>query len=95
MTTTETMAEVTRRSQEAFVGAVQIWADSIQGFVDLLPAPDAEMPSADDVVDKAFDFFAQALATQREATKSLLAAGKSVVSGAAWVARGATENATS
>jgi hypothetical protein len=93
MTTSETMAEVTRRSQEAFASAVQIWADSLQRFVGLLPAPDATVPSADEVVDRAYDFAAQALATQREFTKSILAASRSAASSAAWVAQDATTRA--
>jgi hypothetical protein len=94
MTTSETMTEVTRRSQEAFSSAVQIWAESLQRFVGLLPAPEAKVPSAEEVVDKAFDFAAQALITQREFTKSMLAASRSAASSAAWVAQGATKAAS-
>jgi hypothetical protein len=95
MTTSETMTEVTRRSQEAFSSAVQIWAESLQRFVGLLPAPEAKVPSAEEVVDRAFDFAAQALITQREFTKSMLAASRSAASSAAWVAQGATKGAAS
>ncbi|HEX8934308.1 MAG TPA: hypothetical protein VF788_08975 [Pseudonocardiaceae bacterium] len=95
MTTSETMTEVTRRSQEAFSSAVQIWAESLQRFVGLLPTPEAKVPSADEVVDKAFDFAAQALTTQREFTKSMLAATRSAASSAAWIAQGATKNTAS
>lgn len=91
MTTSETMTEVTRRSQEAFASAVQIWADSIQRFVGLMPTPEPKVPSADEVVDKAYDFAAQALITQREFTKSMLAATRSAASSAAWVAQSATK----
>jgi hypothetical protein len=94
MTTSETMTEVTRRSQEAFASAVQIWADSLQRFVGLLPAPEAKVPSADEVVDKAYDFAAQALITQREFTKSMLAATRSAASSAASIAQGATKSAS-
>ena len=87
MTTAETMAEVTRRSQEAFASAMQIWADSVQRFAGLMPAPDSKMFSADEVVDRAYDWAAQALVTQREFTKSMLAATKSAASTAVWVAQ--------
>ena len=87
MTTAETMAEVTRRSQEAFASAVQIWADSMQRFAGMLPAPDGKVFTADEVVDRAYDWAAQALVTQREFTKSVLAAGRSAASSAAWVAQ--------
>ena len=95
MTTSETMTEVTRRSQEAFSSAVQIWAESVQRVVGLLPTPDAKVPSAEEVVDKAFDFYAQALTTQREITKSMLAATRSAASSAAWIAQSAAKSANS
>ena len=91
MTTSETMTEVTRRSQEAFATAVQIWADSLQRFVGLMPAPEAKVPSAEEVVDKAFDFMGQMLITQKEIVKSAMAAGRSAASSAAWVAQSATK----
>jgi hypothetical protein len=94
MTTSETMAEVTRRSQEAFASAVQIWADSLQRFVGLLPAPDAKVFGADEIVDRAYDWAAQALVTQREFTKSMLAASRSAATSAAWVAPDATKAAS-
>ena len=74
MTTSETMTEVTRRSQEAFASAVQIWADSLQRFVGLLPASDATVPSADEVVDRAYDFAAQALATAAQRSEPVVKA---------------------
>ncbi|MGH3843905.1 MAG: hypothetical protein ACRDS0_21025 [Pseudonocardiaceae bacterium] len=95
MTTSETMTEVTRRSQEAFSSAVQIWAESLQRFVGLLPAPEAKVPSPEEVVDKAFDFAAQALITQREFTKSMLAATRSAASSTAWVTQAMTKNTNS
>jgi hypothetical protein len=87
-TTQETITEVTRRSQDAITSAVQIWADSVQRFVGLVPTPEAKVPSTDEVVDHAFNFAAQALATQREFTKSLLAATRSVTTNAAWATQG-------
>lgn len=94
MTISETMAEVTRRSQEAFASAVQIWADSLQRFVGLLPAPDVKMFTADEVVDRAYDWAAQALVTQREFTKSMLAATRSAANSAAWVAQDVSKAAS-
>jgi hypothetical protein len=96
-TSQETITEATRRSQEAIASAAQIWAEGVHKFVGLMPTPDAKVPSVDfrlieEVVDNAFDFAEQALATQREFTKSLLAATKSVASNAAWVAQSAVKN---
>lgn len=94
MTTTETFVDVTRRSQEAFM---QIWTDGVQRYFGLLPAPDAKapgVPSPEEVVDNAFNFAETVLATQREYTKSWLAATKAVASSTAWVAQNATKAAT-
>ncbi|MGH3695909.1 MAG: hypothetical protein ACRDRX_18280 [Pseudonocardiaceae bacterium] len=96
MTTTETFIDVTRRSQEAFM---QIWTDGVQRYFELLPAPDAKtppgVPTPEEVVDHVFDFAATVLATQREYTKSWLAATKAVASSTAWVAQNTTKGATS
>lgn len=89
MTTTETMDELTRRGQDAFVSAIQIWADALRPYVGLLPAPDSKVPTAEEVVDKAYDFAAQALVTQREFTKKMLAAASSVP----WAPHNATKDA--
>jgi hypothetical protein len=83
-TSQETITEVTRRSQEAITSAVQIWAESVQRFMGLVPTPDAKVPTAEEVVDHAYNFAVQALATQREFTKSMLAATKSVATSATW-----------
>jgi hypothetical protein len=83
-TSQETITEVTRRSQEAITSAVQIWAESVQRFMGLVPTPDAKLPTAEEVADHAFNFAAQVLATQREFTMSMLAATKSVATSATW-----------
>lgn len=92
MTTTETMDELTRRGQEAFNSVIQIWADSWRPFIGL-PASDAKVPSAEEVVDKVYDFFAQTLATQREFTKRTLAVTRSATSNAAWATQDASKTA--
>jgi hypothetical protein len=95
-TSQETITETTSRSQEAIASAVQIWADGVHKFLDLMPTLEPKVPSAglrllEEVVDNAFDFAGQALVTQREFVKSLLAATKSVASNAAWAAQGAVK----
>jgi hypothetical protein len=94
MTTSETMTEVTRRSQEAFAHAMRIWADTMRPFVGLWPVADAKMPSADEVVDRAYDCAEQALVAQREFTKSMLAATRSAATSAARVAQDAPKAAS-
>jgi pyoverdine/dityrosine biosynthesis protein Dit1 len=93
MTTAETMAEMTRRGQEAFARTMRIYADAWKPVLSMWPALDAKAPSAEEVVDKAYDFAAQALATQREFTKSMLAATRSAASSAAWMAKETTNAA--
>jgi hypothetical protein len=70
-TSQETMAEAARRGQEAITSAMQIWTDSVQRF---LPVSDTRLRGAVEAVDTIFDFAEQMLVTQREFTKSLLAA---------------------
>ena len=92
MTTSETMEELTRRGQEAFTSAWKIWADTWRPFSGLWPAPDVKRPSAEEVVDKAYDFAAQALATQRQFTKTMLAVTWSAASRTAGAAQDATKS---
>lgn len=92
MTTTETsFIEATRRSQKAFQ---QIWTDTMYRFFGLLPVPDgkapaaadAKVPSAEEVVDHAFDYAEAVLDVQRAYAKSLLAVSKSMASDTASMA---------
>lgn len=70
-TSQETMTEAARRGHEAITSAMQIWTDSVQRF---LPVSDTRLRGAVEAVDTMFDFAEQMLVTQREFTKSLLAA---------------------
>jgi hypothetical protein len=93
----DTIADTARRGQEAVTSALQIWADSVQKLVGSLPTPDARVPRADEVVDQVFGFAEQMLVTQREFTKSVLAATTSaatnVASAATNTANAAASNA--
>jgi pyoverdine/dityrosine biosynthesis protein Dit1 len=93
MTTAETMVEMTRRGQEAFASAMRIYTEAWKPILGMWPALDAKSPSAEEVVDKAYDCAVQALATQRELAKSFLAATRSVAGNAAWMAQEATKTA--
>ncbi|HYZ35768.1 MAG TPA: hypothetical protein VE673_03455 [Pseudonocardiaceae bacterium] len=96
MTTSETMEELTRRGQQAFANAWKIWADAAEAwrpFTALWPVPDAKLPSAEEFVDNAYDFAEQALATQRDFTKKMLAAARSAANNTARVAQDATKAA--
>jgi hypothetical protein len=79
-TSQETMTEAARRGQAAIASALQIWTDSVQRFV---PVSDTRLSGAVEAVDTMFDFAEQMLVTQREFTKSLLAATTSAATRAA------------
>src|SRR5436305_15025214 len=79
-TSQETITEAARRGQEAIASALQIWTDSVQRFV---PVSDTRFSGAVDAVDTMLDFAEQMLVTQREFTKSLLAATTSAATRAA------------
>ncbi len=89
MTTShETVTDAARRGQEAFTGALQIWADSMQRFV---PTAD-KVRGAVEVVDRMYDFADHMLASQREFTKSLLAVSSSAATKATSVAHDAAKD---
>jgi hypothetical protein len=94
MTTTGTFVEVTRRNQEAFM---HLWTEGMKRWLGFLPVTDGKapgMPSADEVVDNAFDFAEKVLASQREFTKRMLAVSRSVVSNTEWLAQDVSKDAT-
>ncbi|MQA14382.1 MAG: hypothetical protein GEV09_09460 [Pseudonocardiaceae bacterium] len=70
----EQFTDAARRGQDAMTTALQGWADNMQKLAGTVPVGQAKLPRTDEVVDNMFDFAEQMLATQREFTKSLLAA---------------------
>lgn len=73
----EQFTDLTRRGQEAVTVAMQTWAENMQRLAGTVPIDTATVPSAEEVVDNVFNFAEQMLSTQREFTKSLLAATNS------------------
>ncbi|MDQ3761262.1 MAG: hypothetical protein M3460_06040 [Actinomycetota bacterium] len=90
-TSQETFSDTTRRGQETFASALQVWADSIQKFYSSLPTMDARVPN--EVVDNFFNVAEQVLATQREFTKNLVTATTSVATSAASASQNAAKTA--
>src|SRR5437870_1220785 len=86
-TSQETINDAARRGQTAFANALRVWADGVGMFVGSTSAPNAKASTAEEVMDNFFNFAAQALATQREFTKYLLAATRSAVANATWAAQ--------
>lgn len=71
----ETVVEGTRRTQEAFTGAVRTWADTVQGFATGLAGQGRpQLPDTNAVVDRWFDAAQQALDTQRRFVHTVLGA---------------------
>ncbi len=84
----ETQSEIldmVRKSQEAAVDAIRLWADAVQPITSPVPTPNLpysdKLPRPDELVASAYDFAEQPLTSQRkfaenvlEATKPLLAA---------------------
>lgn len=90
MTTShEIMTDAAHRGQEAFTGALQIWADSIQKFA---PTSHTKLRGTVEVVDTMFDFAERMLASQREFTKILLAVTTSAATKATSAAQHAAED---
>lgn len=85
----ETMTDTTRRGQEAITSAMQIWLDNLQR---LAPDSDTKLRDAAEAVDKMYDFADHMLVTQREFTKSWLAAYASFATKAAYVAQDAAKD---
>jgi hypothetical protein len=76
--------ENVRRSQQAVVDAIGLWAESVEKI-----APDASrrtavgrLPSAEELIDNTFDFADDLIAAQRQFAKTVLSATASGVEAA-------------
>jgi hypothetical protein len=88
-TSQDTMTDAARRGQDAITNAMQIWADTFQRF---LPISDTGLRGAVEAVDGMYDFAEQMLHTQREFTKSLMAATTSAATKAAYATQDAAKD---
>ncbi len=97
-TNTETpFMAATRRGQDAFM---QVWKDTMYRYFGVMPEPGDQaaimppgVPTAEEVVDHAFDYADAMLDIQRAYVKGVLAANKSVNTLAAWMSQGADKGA--
>lgn len=88
-TSQETMTDTARRGQEAITSAMQMWLDNLHR---LAPDSNTKLRGAVEAVDKMYDFADHMLVTQREFTKSWLAAYASFATKAAYVVEDAAKD---
>jgi len=67
--------QVARQGQEAITSAMRTWTENFQSMIGGGNPAQSGLPSLQQVVDNVFDFAEQLLASQREFTTHLLAAG--------------------
>jgi hypothetical protein len=75
--------ENVRRSQQAVVDAIGVWAESVEKAVPDASARTAggRLPRADEIVDNTFDFAEKLLGAQRQFAKSVLSVSGSSFKG--------------
>ena len=72
---TEQFNGIVSKAQESVTTAVRTWADAVQSVVDGVSGDRPNLPDANVIVDRYFDFVQHLLDTQRQFTHSLLSAG--------------------
>ena len=87
-TTQEVQSEIldtVRKSQDAMVGAIKRWADTVHSITPSIPVPNmpyaAKLPKPEELVASAYDFAQQLLASQRSFAEGVLQATKPLTSG--------------
>ena len=72
--------DMLRKSQEAVVDAIKLWADSVQSITASIPTPNLpysdKLPKPEEFVASAYDFAEQLLASQRKFAENVLEATK-------------------
>ena len=72
--------DMVRKSQEAAVDAIKLWADAVQSITSSIPAPNLpysdKVPTPDELVASAYNFAEQLLASQRKFAENVLEATK-------------------
>jgi hypothetical protein len=67
-----------RKSQDAVVDAIQLWADAVRSMTPSLPTPSLpysdKLPKPEELVANAYDFAEQLLASQRKFAENVLRA---------------------
>jgi hypothetical protein len=74
------IVDMVRKSQEAVVDAIKLWADAAQSITSFLPTPNLrysdKQPRPEELVASGYDFAEQLLASQRKFAENVLEATK-------------------
>ena len=73
------------KSQEAVVDAIKTWVETVQSITPKIPAMDLpfadKLPKPEEVVDSAYDFAEQLLASQRKFAEEVIKATSALTPG--------------
>ena len=76
--------DMVRKSQEAVVDAIRLWADAVQSITSSIPTPNLpysdKLPRPEEFVANAYDFAEQLLTSQRKFAENVLEATKPLLS---------------
>ena len=72
--------DMIRKSQEALVDMIKLWADAVQSITSSVPAPSLptsdKLPKPEELVASAYDFAGQLLTSQRKFAENVLEAAR-------------------
>ena len=72
--------DMVRKSQEAVVDAIKLWAEAVQSITSSIPTPNLpysdKLPKPEEFVASAYDFAEQLLTSQRKFAENVLEATK-------------------
>ena len=72
--------DMVRKSQDAVVDAIKLWAEAVQSITSSIPTPDLpysdKLPKPEELVASAYDFAEQLLVSQRKFAENVLEASK-------------------
>jgi hypothetical protein len=74
------IVDMVRKSQDAVVEAIKLWADAVQSITSSVPTPNLpysdKLPRPEEFVANAYDFAEQLLTSQRKFAENVLEATK-------------------
>ena len=77
--------DMLRKSQEALVDAIKLWADAVQSITSVIATPNLpysdKLPKPEELVANAYDFAEQLLTSQRKFAEDVIEATKPLLGG--------------